>query len=68
MYHKITERDCLTVATKDEAIRLTQIRDIVLLKELAGRWCSENRYRLGGYLGNCRWDATTLEPVNKEAL
>lgn len=64
MYHCITERDLIDknsgVATKTERDRLLYISDIVLLKNLAKRWCDKYGYRLGGYLGgkNHCFDAT----------
>ncbi len=58
-YHKITKTDCLSVATKDERLRLDMITDISLLKRLAKKWCDDKGFRLGGYLGNNCWDATS---------
>lgn len=67
-YHKLTYKDCLGVATKDEAAKLqhiTMLEDLIILAE---RWCRLNGFRLGGYLGWSKkdgysWDATR----NKEA-
>lgn len=58
-YHRITRTDCLSVATEKETQRLEYITDFGLLEHLAGRWCKKFGYRLGNYLGNGRWDATT---------
>ena len=60
-YHKVELRDCLSVASPREKVRLSMITDINLLKELASKWCSSNGYKLGGYLGNDKWDATREE-------
>lgn len=60
-YHKITLIDCLSVATKDENLRLDMITDIALLKNLAKRWCDKHNYKLGGYLGKDCWDSTMRE-------
>lgn len=60
-YHKVIENDCLSVASKKEKQRLSQILDIALYKELAKRWCAEKGYNLYGYLGNLSWDATAKE-------
>ena len=57
-YHKITLQDCLLIATPKEKVRLSMIRDMGLLKKLAQNWCDYNGYKLGGYLGNEKWDAT----------
>ena len=57
-YHKITRADCISVSTGEEKTRLAYITDIALLKKLAMRWCSKNGYKLGGYLGGDKWDAT----------
>lgn len=61
-YHRVTYKDCLSVATKDERYKLTQITSMDLLADLAGRWCKRNGYRLGGYLGgkDWAWDATKI--------
>lgn len=58
-YHKVTENDCLSVASKGERMRLSHILDFALYKRLARRWCDKNGYTLYGYLGNLCWDATT---------
>lgn len=60
-YHKITLQDCLLMATLKEKVRLSMISDIKLLKRLAQNWCDFNGYKLGGYLGNEKWDATKEE-------
>lgn len=60
-YHKVTKQDCLSVATKKEKVRLSQISDLALMKALANLWCSQNSYKLGGYLGKDSWDATELD-------
>ena len=60
MYHKVTNDNCLSVATKTEKDRLDNILDFSLMKTLAKRWCIANGYKLGGYLGKCKWDATSL--------
>lgn len=57
-YHKITLQDCLLTATPKEKVRLSMIMDLKLLKHLAQTWCDFNGYKLGGYLGNEKWDAT----------
>ena len=57
-YHKVNKADCLSVATNDEGVRLNQILDTALMKHLAKRWCDNSRYKLGGYLGSDKWDAT----------
>ena len=57
-YHKVTEKDCLSIATNNEKVRLSQIHDIDLYKVLAKRWCDKYDYKLGGYLGKLCWDAT----------
>ena len=62
-YHKVTCKDCLSVATEEEGDRLDNITDINLLKTLAIRWCCKYGYKLGGYLGwsksdSYSWDAT----------
>lgn len=57
-YHKITLQDCLSVATSAEKVRLSMVSDLALLKALAKKWCDVNSYKLGGYLGNDKWDAT----------
>ena len=61
-YHKVTRADCLSVATKEEALHLSVIKDMPLLKQLAQRWCTLNNYTLYGYLGTQEkagecWDA-----------
>lgn len=61
MYHKITEDDCLSVATKIEKDRLSNILDFALLKTLARRWCDNNGFTLGGYLGHSCWDSNNPE-------
>ena len=58
---KITEADCLSVATTAEETRLSQIFDIDLLKHLALRWCKQNEHRLYGYLGKGSWDCKEVE-------
>ena len=57
-YHRITLQDCLLTATPKEKVRLSMISDLKLLKRLAQNWCDVNGYKLGGYLGNEKWDAT----------
>lgn len=57
-YHRITLQDCLSVASPIEKVKLTQISDLGLLGHLAKIWCGVNGYKLGGYLGNEKWDAT----------
>ena len=61
MYHKVTKADYLSVATKDEKLRLANINDVGLKKTLALRWCDVNSYNLWGYLGRGCWDATKAE-------
>lgn len=56
-YHKITLQDCLMTATPKEKLRLSMISDLKLLKQLAQNWCDYNGYKLGGYLGNDKWDS-----------
>lgn len=60
-YYKLTESDCLEVATDAEKSRLTYIHDFYLMVALAKRWCSKHGYELGGYLGDDKWDATRVE-------
>lgn len=57
-YKKITLLDCLSVASHTEKMRLSMISDLALLKLLVNKWCDVNGYKLGGYLGNDKWDAT----------
>lgn len=57
-YHKVNLQDCLSVASPKEKVQLSMISDIELLKRLAIDWCDVNDYKLGGYLGNEKWDAT----------
>ena len=57
---KVTITDCLSVATKAEKDRLDNILDFNLMKTLVKRWCVANGYKLGGYLGHDKWDATSL--------
>ena len=59
-YHKVNLQDCLSVASPTEKIRLSMISDMALLKALAKKWCDKNGYKLGGYLGNDKWDASIL--------
>lgn len=63
-YHKITETDCLSVASKDERVRLICITDFALLKKLAKRWCDKNNYKLGDYVGDVCWGSTEIELLN----
>lgn len=60
IYHKVTRLDCLGVATREEKQRLNYIDDITLLKTLALKWCNKNGFKLGGYLGDSKWDATQI--------
>ena len=61
-YHKVTEIDCLGVATDAEKVTMLIITRVDLLKALAKRWCALNGFMLNGYLGHCKdgycWDAT----------
>ncbi len=59
-YHKVNEQDCLLMATPKEQTGLSMIRDVGLLKELAEDWCEMKGYRLGGYLGAVKWDASKI--------
>jgi len=61
MYHKVTETDCLSVASTEEKARLDSILDMALLTSLAKRWCNQNGYDLWSYLGNSCFDATKGE-------
>lgn len=62
MEHRIVNlRDCLLTATPREKMRLSMISDMKLLRTLAQNWCDFNGYKLGGYLGNEKWDATKGE-------
>ena len=66
MYHKITQDDCMSVATDAEKRRLMFITPMDLMLELANRWCDKNGYKLCGYLGRSNkdgmcWDATKEE-------
>ena len=56
-YHKVTKNDCLSVATDIEKMRLANITDIELLKELADRWGNKNGYKITYYIGNNCWDS-----------
>ena len=64
---RIGVEDYIKVATEEEKIRYTNITDVYLEKELAQRWCDVNRYKLGGYLGNGRWDATRRVDAKKNS-
>lgn len=57
-HYIITMQDLLKTATPKEKVRLSMICDIKLEKQLAQNWCDYNGYKLGGYLGNSKWDAT----------
>ena len=61
IYYRVTYKDCLSVATKDEATKLAHITPMDLLLKLAKRWCKKNGYKLGGYLGgkDWAWDSTS---------
>lgn len=57
-YHKVDLQNCLSVASSTEKVKLSMITDMALLKALAKKWCNKNGYKLGGYLGNNKWDAS----------
>ena len=59
-YHRVDLQDCLLMATPKEKDKLSMIQDLDLLKELAEDWCEMNSYKLGGYLGDVRWDSTKI--------
>ncbi len=59
-YHKVTLKDCLSVATKKQKIRLSMITDIDLQKKLAQQWCDKYGYKLWNHIGNNCWDATSI--------
>lgn len=56
MYYRLTIKDCLSVATESELKRLQNIHAFYLIKQLADRWCDSKGYKLGGYLGDDKWD------------
>ena len=60
MYYKITEKDCLSVATPAEKIRLAKISDFAIFESLAQKWAHKNGYTLGHYNGHWSWDAWGL--------
>ena len=63
-YHRLTSIDCLEVATGSEKKRLTNVHDFYLMIALAKRWCVKYGFKLGGYLGDDKWDATQKELSN----
>ena len=61
IYHTVTLDDCLSIAGKKDKLRLLMIRDLDLLKRLALKWCDQNGYKLGNYIGKDRWDASSIK-------
>ena len=58
-YHKVTLKDCLSVATAKQKVRLSMITDIDLQRQLAQKWCDKHGYKLWNYIGKNCWDATS---------
>lgn len=64
-YHKVTYKDCLSMATKEEKDRLKKTTDTLLVKKLARRWCEANNYNLDGYLGWSKGDGYSWVAIIK---